>query len=76
MNPLEDLWRSFAAIEADVQRIKERLGLVDEPKPVREPWPKYNALDQLSLPKSAMDDLVRAVGDSVVREIVKDGGRR
>jgi hypothetical protein len=76
MNPLEDLWRRFAAIEADVQRIKEHLSLAEQPKPVREPWPKYNALDQLSLPKSAFDDLVKAVPDSVVREIVKDGGRR
>ena len=70
----DDLVKRFAAIEADVKLIKDQLGL-SGPKPVRAPWPKYNAIDQLSVPPNIVEAMVKAVPTSVVRDLVKDGKR-
>ena len=69
MTDIEDLSKRIEAIE-------QHLGLAERPKPVRPPWPKYNALDQLCVPDNVTEAMVKAVPTSVVREIVKDGGRR
>jgi hypothetical protein len=43
------------------------------PAPVKSDYQPFDYTAQLRLPKSAMDDLVRAVPDQVVRDIAKDG---
>lgn len=54
-----------------IERIEKHLGL-EPPKPfVPEPHQPFNPIDRLSMPKSAMDEFVKAVPDRMVRTIVE-----
>jgi hypothetical protein len=59
-----------------IEAIEAHLGFAKKPEFVPMPMPHYNPLDQLSMPQSAMDDLVKAVPDQVVRDIVRDTIKR
>jgi hypothetical protein len=65
--------------EADIAELQKRIAQLEElanPKP-RKPSARveFQPLDQLSMPRSAFNDLVRAVPDDLVRELVADGSR-
>jgi hypothetical protein len=61
----------IAKLEAEVARLKK----AHEPKESfvqRAPHVPYDPMKNISMPRSALNDLVRAVPDSLVRDIARD----
>ena len=73
LSALELALKGMAAFEARLLEVEYRLKIKDRPE-IETDWQPnpFRYLDRLSIPKSAMEDLVKAVGDKAVRDIVGD----
>jgi hypothetical protein len=70
----DDLAAKIAALEAKVEELERK---AKPPAPFKSDYvpPSPNRLiDRISMPPSAMADLVNCVGDGTIKEIVKSGG--
>jgi hypothetical protein len=70
----------IAALEKANAELRQRLDALEEPKPKAEPFkpPPYQQIDwtaNFTLPRSAVEAMVRAVPDNLVRSIVGDNVR-
>jgi hypothetical protein len=74
---MTDVEQKIAALEKEIAKQKEELArLRGEPhKPVGKPWEKIDWTARMSMPPSAIAEIVRAVPDSLVRAVVADNLR-
>jgi len=66
-----------AELEREIEEIQHRLGLRQRPQPApRAPVDHMKMMIDRSMPASVVEDMVRAVGDKEMAEIVRGGRRR
>jgi hypothetical protein len=74
---MSDVETELAALRAAVADLKAQVERAKPPAPFKpDPdWrPPINPIDRLSMPSEAMADMVRAIPDHTIRDIVKSGG--
>lgn len=68
---------TFDEMLAELEALKARTAALEgqkaPPTPPAKPHEKINYLDRLSMPQEAIAEMARAVPDSVVRDLVRDG---